>query len=192
MISGAARRGARGPLLSFVLVSLGCGSLGSVDPAVPYRVPDGDWALGVTVATAWDESASPVDGGGLLGVDVGWLEHVFGLHAGMRIQHEGKGERLSGLVEATAWYVLLFGVGARAGWMVSDGGPGVPDAAFDVTLLVALPLPLWKDCRERSGALVIAPYARPGFRLTGGDPDPDDVRGFHELGLMLRWSSFAF
>jgi len=188
----AIRAVTRAVVVSLASLTVGCGSFGAIDPAVPYRVPDGDWALGVTVATAWDEAASPVDGGGLIGVDVAWLEHVFGLHAGVRVQHEGKGERLSGLVEATAWYVLLFGVGARAGWMVSDGGPEVPDAAFDLTLLIALPIPLWKDCADRTGALVIAPYARPGFRLTDGDPDPDDVRGFHELGLMLRWSSFSF
>ena len=182
-------------LCSLGPLAVGCGSLGPLDPAVPYRLPDDDWSLGVTVATAWDERAGPLEGGGLLGIDAGWLEDVFGLHAGVRVQREGLGERVSGLVEATAWYVLLFGLGARVGAMVSDPGPGkpyIPDVAFDLTLLFALPIPLWKDCRDRTGALVIAPYARPGFRVTGGDPDPDDVRGFHELGIMLRWSSFAF
>ena len=110
----------------------------------------------------------------------------------MRVHHEGRGERVSGLVEATVWYVLLFGMGVRAGGLVNDAGPEVPEVAVDLTFLLALPIPLWKDCNTRLGALVLAPYARPGFRMTGNDPDPDDVRSFHEVGLTLRWTSFAF
>jgi hypothetical protein len=159
---------------------------------VPYRLPDDDWALGVTLATVWDEDDDPLTGGGLVGLDAAWLDDVFGLHGGVRIQHEGRGERLSGLLEVSAWYVFLFGAGVRAGATLTQAGPDVPGTAVDLTLLLALPIPLWKDCAERTGALVIAPYARPGFRLTGRDPDPDDIRGFHELGVMLRWTSFAF
>jgi len=177
-----------GLVCAFILVSA-CASL---DPPVPYRLPDDDWALGVTVATAWDEADSVLRGGALLGLDGSWLDDVFGLHAGVRLQREGRGERLSGLVEASAWYVLLMGLGLRLGATIDAAGPQVPRFAVDLTLLVALPIPLWRDCLGRRGALVIAPYARPGFRLSGRDPDPDDLRGFHELGVMLRWTSYAF
>ena len=174
-----------------VLSSLiaGCAS---VDPAVPYRLPDNDWALGVSLATAWDEAETPISGGPLVGIDASYLDDVFGLHAGVRVHNEGRGERVSGLVEVSAWYLLMFGLGVRAGELVNDAGPGVPEVAVDITFLVALPIPLWKDCSSRIGALVLAPYARPGFRLTGNDRDPDDIRGFHEIGLTLRWTSFAF
>jgi hypothetical protein len=167
----------------------GCGSF---DPAVPYRLPDSDWALGISTATVWDEAESVLDGHPLVGIDASYLDDVFGLHAGVRVQGEGQGARLSGLVEATAWYLATFGVGVRAGHTISEAGAEVPDFALDITFLLAVPIPVWKDCRDRGGALFIAPYVRPGFRLTGNDPDPDDVRGFHELGITLRWTSFAF
>lgn len=178
------------------LASLALAGCASFDPAVPYRLPDDDWAVGVSGAVVWDESESPLTGGPLGGLDVSYLDDVFGLHAGLRLQHEGRGERLAGLVEATAWYVLELGAGLRYGGMVSDAGvdagEAVPDRALDLTFIVALPIPVWRDCVDRAGALVIAPYARPGLRLTGGDPDADDVRGFHEIGITVRWTSFAF
>jgi len=185
------------------IAALPVGACASFDPAVPYRLPDADWALGVSLATAWDEAETPITGGPLVGIDGSYLDDVFGLHAGVRVHHEGRGERVSGLVEATVWYVLLFGMGVRAGGLVNDAGLrtdaeggteglDVPRVAVDLTFLVALPIPLWKDCNGRIGALVLAPYARPGFRMTGNDPGPDDIRGFHEVGLSLRWTSFAF
>ncbi len=188
----AATRAAPTQLIPFVVAWVALAACGTFDPAVPYRLPDADWALGVSVATAWDEAQSPIDGGPLVGVDASLLDDVFGLHAGVRVHTEGRGQRVSGLVEASVWYLVALGAGVRAGWLVSEAGPEVPDFALDITLLLAAPIPLWKDCQGRAGALVIAPYVRPGFRLTGNDPDPDDLRGFHELGVTLRWTSFAF
>jgi len=179
-------------LLSWLVAASLTSACASLDPAVPYRLPDNDWALGISLASAWDEAESPISGGPLVGIDASYLDDVFGLHSGVRVHHEGRGERVSGLVEATVWYVLLFGMGVRGGGLVNDAGPGVPDVAFDLTFLIALPIPLWKDCNTRVGALVLAPYARPGFRMTGNDPDADDIRGFHEVGITLRWTSFAF
>ncbi len=169
------------------VATIGCGTLLG-DPAVPMRLPDDDLAVGVSGAVIWDEREPPDQGDPLVGVDVGWIDGLWGLHAGLRVHGEGTRTRVGALVEATAWYGLLFGVGARVGWATTrDAGPAV-----DLTLLVGLPVPLLRDCAERGWTLVVVPYARPGFRLTGGDADPDDLRGVHELGVMVRWLTFGF
>ncbi|MBL8784046.1 MAG: hypothetical protein JNJ59_04010 [Deltaproteobacteria bacterium] len=200
--AGCARAAVRG-LVAMGLV--GVGGCATLDPAVPFRLPDNDWSVGLVGGVAWDERESLLDGGPLAGVEVGWLDDVFGVHGGLRVQGEGRTARVTATAEVTAWYLLLFGLGVRTGFAPPESerdlssaapesarGREVPRWATDLTLLVALPIPLWKDCVGRTGALVLAPYARPGIRITGGDPDPDDLRGFHEIGVMLRWSSFAF
>jgi len=183
---------------------------GTVDPAVPMSLPDNDYAIGLSSGLAWDEAADVFAVGaargsqGVVGLDVGYLDSIFGLHGGLSLHGELATERLSLRVEATAWYGLLFGLGARVGWLVGDptpyelsAPPKIPEpdhTSVDLTALLALPIPLWSDCEGRAGALIIAPYARPGLRLTGaadGTPRADTIRGFHEVGLMLRWSSFA-
>jgi hypothetical protein len=188
----------------------GVGACGTLDPAVPMRLPDNDYVLGLSAGLTWDEAADPLvirTGRGsrpMVGVDFGWLDHVFGVHAGLSAHGELEAERLSLRLEATAWYGLVFGLGARVGWLLSDPAPVdlafprvVPtpaDTSVDLTMLIAVPIPIWKDCEGRSGALVLAPYARPGLRLTPPDGvrGDDDLRGFHEVGLTLRWTSFAF
>jgi len=195
-------------LLLAPLVAPACGT---IDPAVPMSLPDDDYAIGISSGLAWDEAADVFAVGasrgsqGVVGLDVGYLDSVFGLHGGLSMHGELATERLSVRLEATAWYGLLFGLGARVGWLVGDptpyelSGPSQipePDAtSVDLTALIALPIPLWSDCEGRAGALVLAPYARPGLRLTGaadGTHREDTIRGFHEVGLMLRWSSFSF
>lgn len=179
--------------LAAVLVALtlglsGCAAFGGFDPPVPMRLPDDDWAIGVSGAVVWDESSAIDLGDGLVGVDASWLDGVWGLHAGVRVHGDvGAYTRVGGLVEATGWYGIMLGLGSRFGWTTEGAHPAV-----DLTLLVAVPIPIWKDCVGRTGALVIAPYARPGFRLTGNDRDPDDLRGFHEVGITVRWTSYSF
>ncbi len=195
-------------LVAPFVVSSACGTF---DPAVPMSLPDDDYAVGISTGLAWDEAADVLAFGasrgsqGVVGLDVGYLDSVFGLHGGLSLHGELATERLSVRFEATAWYGLLFGLGTRVGWLVGDPTPyelsapsRIPEPAatsVDLTALVALPIPLWSDCEGRAGALVIAPYARPGLRLSGaadGTHHEDTIRGFHEVGLMLRWSSFAF
>ena len=178
--------------MRLVAVVIGAALMGcaSFDPGVPTRLPDADWAVGASLGVTWDEAKDPLRGGGLVGVDASFLEDVFGLHAGLRLQREGRGTRLSGLVEATAWYLVLFGVGARVGGLVADAGEDIPERTAELTFLFALPIPVWRDCLERRGALVVMPYARPGLRFLGGREDR--IRGVHELGISLRWTSFSF
>jgi len=186
-------------------VVAGLGACATIDPAVPFRLPDDDWSVGLVGGVVWDERESPLTGGPLGGVEVGWLDDVFGVHGGLRVQGEGRTARVTATAEVSAWYLAVFGLGVRAGYAPAESvrelSSAAPDSArgvavsrwaTDLTLLVALPIPVWKDCVDRTGALVLAPYVRPGIRITGGDPDPDDLRGFHEVGLMLRWTSFAF
>lgn len=163
------------------------GACATLDPAVPMRLPHHDVALGISGGAVYDERGDRASFGHLIGFDAGYLDDVWGVHVGLRTQHEGDAERLSFLVEGTVWFGALFGLGVRAGWLVTDSNPlfAVPRQAVDLTFLLAVPIPLGDH-------FVVAPYARPGFRLTGGDPDPDDLRGFHEFGLMLRWTSFGF
>ncbi|MFO0750200.1 MAG: hypothetical protein U1F43_31710 [Myxococcota bacterium] len=178
-----------GPGLALALAACvaGCGTFGGFDPPVPMRLPDDDWALGVSTAVVWDESKAIDQGDGLVGVDASWLDGVWGLHAGLRVHGDGLYTRVGGLVEATGWYIVMLGLGTRFGWTTDGAHP-----ATDLTFLVALPIPVWKDCVGRSGSIVVAPYARPGFRLTGNDRDPDDIRGWHEVGITVRWTSYAF
>jgi hypothetical protein len=183
---------------------------GTLDPAVPMRLPDNDYIVGLSTGLVWDEAADPLaigKGRGsrpVWGLDAGWLDGVFGLHGGVTVHHELEAERLGLRLEATAWYGIVLGLGARVAWSVSDPTPDelayerpVPppaDQTVDLTMLIAVPIPIWKDCEGRRGALVLAPYARPGLRLTAPDGarQDDELRGFHEVGLTLRWTSFAF
>ena len=182
----------RAPSITLVALTLACAhslhaACATLDPAVPMRLPEHDLAVGLSGGVVYDERGDHGSFGALGGADVGYLHDVWGVHVGLRVQREGDAERLSVLVEGTVWYGFLFGLGTRFGWLVTDTDPilAIPHQAVDLTFLLALPIPI-------GGHFVVAPYARPGLRLTGGDPDPDDVRGFHEVGLMLRWTSFAF
>lgn len=159
-----------------------------VDYPVRIPLPALDVAVGLTGAWAFDEGPSARNTGGLVGIDVGVLDGVLGVHLGVRTHREGRAWRLGGLAELTVWYGLLLGVGARFGTMLDDGGPGVPTDEVGLTLLVAVPWPVVRLDGGRAGALVVVPYARPGFRFRGDA----GVSGLHELGVMLRWTSFGF
>jgi hypothetical protein len=193
--------------LAPVLLLAACGT---IDPAVPMHLPDDDYMVGLSGGLAWDEAADPFvlrAGRGSqpsVGLDVSWLDGLFGLHGGVSMHGELEATRLSLRAEATAWYGAAFGLGVRVGWLASDPQPYIPayprpvpvpaDTSVDVTALLAIPIPIWKDCEHRSGALVLAPYVRPGLRLTPpeGARKDDTLRGFHEVGLTLRWTSFSF
>ncbi|MCC6624102.1 MAG: hypothetical protein IT385_22795 [Deltaproteobacteria bacterium] len=171
---------------SLALALAACAS--TIDPDVPLLTPDSDWVVGVSGGVIWDESEPLDQGEGLGGVDVGWLDGVWGLHAGVRLHGEGTRSRVGLLAEATAWYGVILGLGTRVGFATS--GPVGP--AVDLTLLLALPIPIIQDCADREWTVLLVPYARPGFRLTGGDADADDVRGVHELGVSVRFTTFGF
>lgn len=176
----------RRPLLASLVGPLsGCALVGGPDAIVPDRLPDGDWALGASAGVVWDEARAIDLGDPLVGVDASWLDGVWGLHAGLRVHGEGRETRLGGLLEATGWYGVMLGVGTRVGWTLRGAHPAV-----ELTALLALPIPVWR-CATGGGSVYVAPYARPGFRL-GRDHDleGDAVRGFHEVGLTVRWTSF--
>ncbi|MFT7581153.1 MAG: hypothetical protein ACI9MR_002827 [Myxococcota bacterium] len=158
--------------------------------AMPARLslPDWDVSIGVSTGVAFDETGTTGHIGALFGVDVGLLHDVFGLHAGIRTHREGLDWRLGGYVEATAWYVLLLGLGVRFGEMLADGGDGVPDTEVGLTVLVAAPFSIARLDEGRDGSLIIVPYIRPGLRFVGAE----DIVGFHEVGLMVRWSSWGW
>lgn len=196
--------------LAALLAPFACSACGTLDPAVPMRLPDDDYMVGLSAGLAWDEAADPLvlrAGRGSqpsVGLDVSWLDGIFGLHGGLSAHGELEATRISLSAEATAWYGAAFGLGVRIGWLTSDPQPYVPayprpvpvpaDPSVDITALLAVPIPIWTDCEGRSGALVLAPYVRPGLRLTppDGARRDDTLRGFHEVGLTLRWTSFTF
>lgn len=160
----------------------------AVDPSANLPLPSWDVAVGLTGGVAFAEVDSSKQTGALVGVDVGLLEGVLGLHLGLRTHREGHAQRLGGLVEFTAWYVVLLGIGCRFGAMLAPGGPDAPDTEVGLTFLIAAPFPIARFDGGRDGALVLAPFARPGLRFAGGG----EVTGFHEVGLMVRWTSFGF
>lgn len=158
------------------------------DWPVTLAVPDMDVAFGVTGGVAFGEDARARQLGALVGVDASLLTGVFGLHVGLQGHPEGFSTRLGATVEATVWYLVMVGVGARFGALVGDGGPGIPDTTVALTVFVGIPIPLVRLCDGERGTLVLMPYARPGLRVAA----VDDLSGFHEAGLMLKWTSFGF
>jgi len=181
--ASTARRG--GP----VALALALGACAStIDPDAPLLTPDSDWIVGASAAVIWDETEPVGQGEALGGLDVGWIDGLVGVHAGLRVHGEGTRTRVGALVEGTVWYGVVLGLGARVGFATS--GPVGP--AVDLTILLALPIPIIQDCADRAWTVLLVPYARPGFRLTGGDRDADDVRGVHELGVSVRFTTFGF
>ncbi|TNF35010.1 MAG: hypothetical protein EP329_06660 [Deltaproteobacteria bacterium] len=159
----------------------------AIDYPVHLPLPDWDVAVGLTGGVAFDEVGGVSHTGALASVDLGLLDGVLGLHLGLRTHREGESWRVGGLVELTAWYVVLLGVGCRFGHMVESGGPDVADDEVGLTVLVGIPFPLARLDEGRAGSLVLMPFARPGLRFDGGQ-----VEGFHEVGLSLRWTSFGW
>jgi hypothetical protein len=157
------------------------------------RLPSNDFAVGIDAALIYGDDDG-LDLGPLTGFEVSWLDGLYGLHGGFSVHPEADVARVSFRAEATLWYVALFGVGLRTGsltgraWDKELALPAPtrpPTFATDLTALVALPLALWR--REGEGAAVLLPYVRPGLRAS-----QDGLSGVHELGLMLRWTSYSF
>jgi hypothetical protein len=170
------------------LALAGCAT---VDPALPMRLPDSDHAVGISVALA--QRSRPH-----FGVDYAYLDGVFGLDAGLSIEGEADVARVALRTEALVWYGLVFGLGARVGWLTSrawDAELATPEPvrpprfATDLTALVAYPLAVWSS---PAGAILIAPYLRPGLRVAPSAHPGAVLSGVHEFGLMLRWSTFSF
>ncbi len=158
-----------------------------VDYPASIALPDWDISVGLLGGVAFGESTRG-NVGWLSGVEVGVHDGVIGLQTGLHLYREGEAERLAWSVEATAWYVLLFGIGFRAGGMLDDGGRDVPQTETALTVSAALPFALWRIDDGAAGTLVVAPVGRVGFRIFDGG----QVRGHHEVGLMLRWTSFGW
>ncbi len=166
-----------------------------VDWSVDMALPDRDFAFGLTGGVVFDEDRRDAATSGMLGLDASYLDGLFGAHLGVRAHREGFDWRVAGLAEVTWWYLLLLGTGVQVGQMLGDGGPGVPDTAVALTLLVGAPFPIATLDEGRGGSLVLMPYGRPGLRFRGERPglDRDDrVRGYHEIGVSLRWTSFGW
>jgi hypothetical protein len=179
------RGAALGASLAAILTSLlPNASRAEFDWPLTLRLPDRDVAVGISGGVAFGEARDLHGVGGAGGVKVSLLHGLFGLHTSLRFHREGYSYRLSGGLEASFWYVVLVGAGAEVGGMLGKGGPGVPPLAAAMTVLIAFPVPVAK--LGDGGSLWVVPYARPGMRFEG----PEDVTGFHELGLMLEWTSF--
>jgi hypothetical protein len=189
MIGASPRRRAFVGALALV-AALSSAPAARAEIAYPVRMalPDWDLAVGLTGGVAFDENDERRGVGFLAGVDVGVLDNVWGLHLGLRTAREGAGQRVGGLVELTGWYVVMLGLGVRFGAMASDGGPDVPDSEIGATVLLAVPFPLFRVDEGRGGSFVLAPFARPGLRFLGDG----EVAGYHEVGVMLRWTSFGW
>lgn len=159
---------------------------------VDYRsdldLPHLDVAVGLSAGVAFDEDASRRSTGALGGVDVSLLHGFFGAHLGLRAHPEGGSVRLGAVAEVSWWYLVLLGAGVGVGALAGDGGPRVPRSAVALTFLVGIPFPVARLDDGAAGSLVLVPYGRPGLRFLADG----DIAGFHEVGLMLKWSSFGF
>lgn len=184
--AASARAGAL--LMAAGLALAPVGAARAVDYPTVLPLPSWDLTVGLTGGVAFGEARSGGAPGLLAGVDVGLLEGVLGLHVGLRTHREGFAQRVGGLVEATVWYVVMLGAGVRFGHMLDDGGPGVPEDEVGLTVLVAAPFPVWRVDGGAGGAFVVAPFFRPGLRFLGEGA----WEGYHEVGVMLRWTSFGF
>lgn len=154
------------------------------DWSTELALPDNDWSLGVSGGVAFGEAYRASTTGWLLGIDAGWLDGLFGVHGGLRIHREGYGHRVSAYLEGTIWYLVMIGVGTQVGVMADAGGPDVAVRSVALHGLFAAPIPVFTS---PDGSLVLLPYARPGMRFVDGG-----IVGYHEAGLSLRWTSFAF
>ena len=161
-----------------------------IDYPPVIALPDWDVSVGATGGVALGENRRTTGVGPLFGVDVGVLHGVWGLHAGVRGFSEGNDWRVGGLLEVSAWYLLLFGVGWRVGGLIgSEVRPSSPAVSHALTVLVGVPLPIAGFGQgDSASSLVVVPFARPGLRFINAS----DIVGYHEFGVMLRWTSFGF
>ena len=74
--------------------------------------------------------------------------------------------------------------------MVGEVPPDASEMAVSLHALVGFPIPLWShgDVDEPEGTVVLVPFARPGLRIES----PGEVRGYHTVGVMLKWTSYGF
>ncbi len=174
--------------LSVLVLGLSARAEAEFDWPVSVSLPDNDWAVGVSGGVAFGEELRARTTGWLAGLDVSWLDGVFGIHGGLRVHREGFDHRLVGYLEATVWYVVLIGAGSHFGGMLGDGGPRVTARVVALHGYFGVPIPVARLGGGAMGALVVLPYVRPGMRWGDGG----DVYGYHEAGVALRWTSFGF
>ncbi len=182
-------------LLAFAMVLVwlvGSASTSSVARAeVDYRpdlaLPQWDWAVGVSGGLAFGEDGSQRSMGALGAVDLSLLHGFFGAHLSLRAHPEGSSVRLGAVAEVSWWYLVMVGAGVGVGAMADHGGPKVPPTTVTVTFVVGVPFLLTRLEDGEAGAIVLVPYGRPGLRIGGRD-----LAGFHEAGLMLKWTTYGF
>ena len=158
-----------------------------VDYRPDLALPHWDWAVGVSGGVAFGEDGSQRSTGGLGAVDVSLLHGFFGAHLSLRAHPEGTSVRLGAVAELSWWYLVMVGAGVGVGAMADHGGPKVPPTSVALTFVVGVPFLLARVEGGEAGAIVLVPYGRPGLRIGGGD-----LAGFHEAGLMLKWTTYGF
>jgi len=184
-MTGAARAAV---LVSLMWASVATPARAGYGP-MNLALPDLDYAIGVAAGVGFGERAGERFSHPLVGLEASFLHHLVGVHAALRTHEEGDAWRVGGLAEVTIWYLVMAGVGVSAGWMVDDGGKGVPDGVFAVHAFLGIPFPLWTVAEpEPLGTMVATPYARAALRIL----DEDQVGGFFEVGVRLQWTSFVF
>ena len=177
-----ARTGLTLGLLTLVLSSP---ARAEYDWSLDIPMPDSDLAFGVGGGLALGEEGRPGDLGGLATLTASWLDGPFGLHLSAVGHQERRAQRIGGALEATAWYILLLGVGVSHGVMNADGGPEVPDRITALTFFVGAPWPL---ARYDSGTLVLMPWARPSTRFAASD----ELTLSTQFGVNVAWTTFGF
>lgn len=161
-----------------------------VDWPLSATLPQHDIAVGLTGGVALGEGDGPARVVGAGGLDVSYLHGTFGAHLSLSVFPERTGIRIQPLAEVTLWYVALFGAGVSVSPMVGDVPDDVPATAVALHVLLGFPIPLWssRDSEREAGALFLVPFARPGLRLG----PQRSIEGHHTMGMMLKWTSFAF
>ena len=150
--------------------------------------PHHDWAMGLSGAAAFSEHGGEKLTEALFGVDASYLHDLFGVHLSLRVQTEGDAFRVGALLEASVWYLVMFGVGASVGWLTDDVTGPNPETLPAVHVMVGIPFPLFNLDEGVGGTVVGMPYVRPMIRFLGGE----EIAGFFELGVMLKWTSFRY
>ena len=175
-------------LAACVSISVATGARAEVDLPAVMRGPDLDIAVGLAGGVGFSETLDRSTTGPVGGVDLSLLDGAFGLHGAFRLSTEGHGMRFNSVIEISWWYVVMLGVGGGVGIMTEDGGPDLADVVGSMTMLIAVPFPVLRLSEGSCGAIVLMPYVRPGLRFHGADA----ITGFHEAGLMVKWTSYGF
>ena len=159
------------------------------DWPVQAELPIHDVALGFSGGVTFGQSGERSNLAGIGGLEFSYLHGVFGAHLSLAAYPERTGLRLQPLMELSFWYVAMLGAGLSVSPLLGERPEDVEETVVTFHVLIGIPIPLWRDGSEdAAGTFCLIPFARPGLRIQ----EAGEVEEQHTLGLMLKWTSYAF